>query len=129
MRRKYPTESHEQIHLLQWFRLVYARSHRLDPRLLFHVPNGGSRSSAEAGRFRAEGVTPGVPDLFLAIPRRGRNGLWIELKSTSPSAHVSPDQVEMISLLRSQGYGAEVAYGAEDAQAVIESYLFEEETP
>lgn len=126
MNRKYASESHEQINLLQWFRVVYARPHRIDPRLLFHVPNGGSRSRGEAGRFRAEGVTPGVPDLFLAVPRGGRAGLWIELKSKSPSARVRPEQVEMIELLRAQGYGAEVAYGAEDAQSVIESYLYEE---
>lgn len=36
----------------------------------FHVPNGGSRSAAEGGRFKAIGVKAGVPDLvFLAYQR------------------------------------------------------------
>jgi hypothetical protein len=124
---KYPSEEQEQSLIVQWFRIVYARQHHLDPRLLFHVPNGGQRSKSEAGRFRSAGVTRGVPDLFLAVPRRGHAGLWIELKSLSRSARLSGDQAEMIELLRASGYAAEVAYGHEDAQSVIESYLYEEQ--
>lgn len=33
--------------------------------LFFHVPNGGKRSKAEAGIFKAMGVMPGVADLML----------------------------------------------------------------
>ena len=39
------------------------------PWLVFHVPNGGARSKAEAGIFKAMGVLAGVPDLFLIGPR------------------------------------------------------------
>lgn len=43
----------------------------------YHVPNGGSRSKAEAGRFKAMGVLSGVPDV--TIHHAGRT-YFIELK-------------------------------------------------
>jgi hypothetical protein len=33
-------------------------------RLLFHVPNGGSRSKIEGMQLKASGVVPGIPDLL-----------------------------------------------------------------
>ncbi len=39
------------------------------PWLVFHVPNGGARSKAEAGAFKAMGVLAGMPDLFVVGPR------------------------------------------------------------
>lgn len=46
--------------------------------LFFHVPNGGYRALATAGRLKAEGVVPGVAD-FIVI-WKGR-ALGIELKA------------------------------------------------
>jgi hypothetical protein len=46
--------------------------------LFFHVPNGGYRALATAGRLKAEGVVPGVAD-FIVI-WKGR-ALAIELKA------------------------------------------------
>lgn len=33
--------------------------------LLFSVPNGGSRNQIEAMKFKATGLTPGIPDMIL----------------------------------------------------------------
>ena len=49
-----PTESVEQQCLFRWAAFQSGRFPELA--LLYHVPNGGSRKKAEAGRFRAEGV-------------------------------------------------------------------------
>lgn len=43
-----------------------------------HVPNGGKRSKAEGGKFKAMGVKAGCPDLLVVW--RGRS-FWIELKT------------------------------------------------
>lgn len=43
-------------------------------RYAIHVPNGGKRGKAEAGRFKAMGVKAGVPDIPLPL----RNGRWAE---------------------------------------------------
>ena len=41
------------------------------PWLVVHVPNGGGRSKAEAGIFKAMGVLAGFPDLLVIGPRMG----------------------------------------------------------
>lgn len=48
---------------------------------IFHCPNGGGRSKAEAGILKAMGVKPGVPDFMLPFPSGLYAGLAIELKS------------------------------------------------
>lgn len=43
----------------------------------YHIPNGGKRTRAEAGLFKAMGVKAGVPDIH--ILHEGRS-IYIELK-------------------------------------------------
>lgn len=62
-----PTESVEQQLLFRWTRFYVSKYPELA--LLYHIPNGGSRRKSEAGRFKAEGVKAGVPDLFLPAAR------------------------------------------------------------
>lgn len=101
------TEHEEQRELVQWYRQSYRGS------LIFAIPNGGKRGKAEAGRLKAEGVTPGVPDLF--IPELQ---LFIEMKRTQGSS-VSADQKAVMALLESAGYVCAVCKGKESAQAII----------
>ena len=115
-----PTEDEEQIALMRWAALATPVHPEL--RLLFHIPNGGSRGKAEAGRFRAMGVKPGVPDLFLPVPRSGFHGLFIELKRTK-GGRLSPEQEEWLYALVEKGYMARICLGWEDASRVILAYL------
>lgn len=46
--------------------------------LFFHVPNGGYRALATAGRLKAEGVVPGVADFIIIWKGRA---MAIELKA------------------------------------------------
>lgn len=73
-----PTESVEQQLLFRWARFYVSKYSELA--LLYHIPNGGSRRKSEAGRFKAEGVKAGVPDLFLPAARENFHGLYIEMK-------------------------------------------------
>ena len=66
-----PTEGVEQATLFSWASMRTYWHPELN--LMFHIPNGGKRSKAEAGRFRAEGVKSGVPDICLPVARRRRN--------------------------------------------------------
>ena len=95
-------------------------------KLLYHVPNGGSRKKSEAGRFKAEGVKAGVPDLCLPVARGGYHGLYIELKRLKHSK-TSEDQKAWIEKLNEQGYCAVVCKGWEAAAKVITEYLNMEE--
>lgn len=69
-------EDQLQISCVTWFDYQY---HSISW-ALFHVPNGGTRNSIEAAKFKAMGVRSGVPDLLLLIPRGGYHYLAMELK-------------------------------------------------
>lgn len=115
-----PTESVEQISLFRWAH--YSRGRYPELALLHHIPNGGTRSKSEAGRFRAEGVKAGVPDICLPVARGGYHGLYIEMKRRR-GGRLSADQAEWIEALMREGYVAAVCRGWQEAQALIERYL------
>lgn len=117
---KPPTESEEQQALFQWVALHRGRYPELE--LLYHVPNGGSRHKAEAGRLRAEGVKPGVPDLCLPVARGEYHGLYIELKRTE-GGRVSERQKVWLERLAEQGYAVRLCKGWEVAAQEIVKYL------
>lgn len=114
------TESQEQQLLFEWAALSAGRWPELA--LMYHIPNGGSRSKSEAGRFRAEGVKAGVPDICLPVARGGYHGLYIELKRVK-GGRVSTAQQGWIAALRDQGYCACVCKGWDDAAHIIKAYL------
>ena len=115
-----PTEAQEQTALFEWIALAQ----RVHPELaLAHaIPNGGSRNIIEAHNLRLQGVRPGVPDICLPCARKGRHGLYIELKRQK-GGRVSVDQKRMLAALREQGYEACVCHGWEDAKNTILEYL------
>lgn len=115
-----PTESAEQQCLFRWAQFQSGRFPELA--LLYHVPNGGSRKKAEAGRFRAEGMKAGVPDLCLPVARGGYHGLYIELKRLKGSK-TNGKQTEWLEELTKQGYYTALCKGWEAAAKVIEEYL------
>jgi hypothetical protein len=120
-------EHAEQVALIQW--AVLAQLPSADDvetgssvaSLLFAVPNGGRRNLREAARLKMEGVKAGVWDLFLPLARRGRHGLWLELKS--PKGVMSPEQRRWGAAMTSAGYETVVCRSFDQARAAIESYL------
>lgn len=88
---------------------------------LFHVPNGGLRSKQTASRLKKMGVKPGVPDVFLDVPRRKFHGLRIELKR--PGETTSAIQKNWVQFYRDQGYWSAVCAGWESARDEILWYL------
>lgn len=117
-----PTEAQEQTTLFQWASLMSGRFPEL--RLLYHCPNGGSRNAIEAARLKAQGVKPGIPDIFLPCARWPFHGLYIEMKRRK-GGRVSIEQKKMIIALRDQGYCVEVCEGWEKARDVITEYMKE----
>ncbi|GHV06282.1 hypothetical protein FACS1894217_04630 [Clostridia bacterium] len=118
-----PTESQEQTALFSWAGLqsnVYP-----ELALLFHIPNGGSRSKAEGGRFKAEGVKAGIPDICLPVGRGTYHGLFIELKRID-GGKLSKNQELWISRLNAYGYFACICRGWEEAKDTIIWYLKQE---
>lgn len=127
------TETEHQILLMCWAKKT-ALAGRKELDLLFHIPNGGSRSKREGVTFKAMGVKPGVSDLFLPVPSfgisspadgisfvDGYSGLWIEMKAEE--GKISDDQWKWIFAMRKNGYAAYTCFGWEHAVRQIKSYL------
>ena len=106
-----PTEHEEQRQVVMWFRQTYR------PMRIFAIPNGGMRSKATAAKLKVEGVSPGVPDLFVPELK-----LWIEMKRVK-GGRLSPEQKDWINYLASVGYVCFICAGAEDAKIQISDYI------
>ena len=119
-KRLLPKEGEEQARLFSWCRMQEWQHPELG--LLFHIPNGGSRNKAEAGRFKAEGVKAGVPDLMLPVARGGHHGLFIEMKRQD-GGRVSKEQKDWMDRLQAQGFEAVVCRGWEGAAEALLRYL------
>lgn len=104
-----PSEHLEQVRLVSWFRKTYP-----DTRI-FAVPNGGHRGASQGVSLKAEGVSPGVPDLF--VPAWA---LWIEMKRETGGV-VSPVQRDWIAYLEGIGHRVIVGRGFDDAKRQIET--------
>lgn len=93
---------------------------------LFAVPNGselakGARGGAD---MKAQGMRPGVPDIFLAFPAKGYCGLFIEMKrKLGREKDISEEQHKWISNLQKAGYYVHVAFGWRSAAMAIRGYL------
>lgn len=96
---------------------VRAFESRWPDHLIFAIPNGGHRSKLTAANLQAEGVKPGVPDLF--IPARL---LWVEMKRAR-GGRLSPAQKKMIAHLEDIGHRVIVGHGAADALRQVEQIL------
>ncbi len=117
------SEHHEQACLMKWAELQSGSMPEL--RCLFAIPNGGWRHPATAARLKAEGVKPGVPDLFLAFPCNGSHGLFIEMKRRV-GGRLSPEQQAWRERLSMHGYRVRVCKGWEEAKTEIINYLHHE---
>lgn len=113
-----PTESEEQKALIKWWSLQFPQYDKL----LFHIPNGGLRNLKTAARLKAEGVKPGVPDLFLVMSSKQWHGLFIEMKRQHGNCQTDL-QKEFQIACEAQGYKYLLAKGWEKARTGILEYL------
>ena len=88
------------------------------------IPLAGSAKTR--GRIinymKAEGMTPGVPDLFLPFPAKGYHGLYIEMKKDD-KGKPSEGQVDFLEYAEGVGYLCHLAGGAAHAVEAIKDYL------
>jgi hypothetical protein len=126
-------EEHDtQTALVQWFRMQYPRY----AKLLFAIPNGAHLAkkkvySKKEGReilicpqmkrLKDEGLTKGVPDMFLSIARGHYHGFYIETKSTD--GRPSKDQVEQQEALICQGFKVCNVKSFDVGQSLLKEYM------
>ena len=93
--------------MVSWFRREYPSVR------IFAIPNGGGRSMAQGAALKAEGVSAGVPDLF--VPAWG---LWVEMKRSTEGV-VSPAQKDWIAYLEGIGHTVIIGRGFDDAMEQV----------
>lgn len=118
--RQVPLEADEQTTLFRW--AAYSATKYPALRLMFAIPNGGSRHPAEAAHMKAQGVKPGVPDICLPVPVGRYAALYIELKRKK-GGRVSDEQRGWIEALNRVGNRAVVCRGWDEAREEIVRYL------
>ena len=101
------TEHEEQREFVMWMRQTHP-----DARI-FAIPNGGQRSRTTGAKLKAEGVSAGVPDLYIPKWR-----CWVEMKRTWNSS-LSPSQKDWQKYLESIGDTFIVGNGCADAREKI----------
>ena len=116
-------ESLSQTSLLRWFKLQYPEIKSL----LIGYPAGVNLGVMQRVRAKAMGLTAGVPDLQLLVPRFDKEsnkyipGLFIEMKA--PQGKVSKIQKDFHDKLRAQNYTIVISYSSEEAMKEIKEYL------
>jgi hypothetical protein len=115
-----PSEHDEQALYFRWAGFVTFDGKPLRPRC-YAVANGGDRHPVVAAKLKAEGVTPGRPDINVDVSSGGFHGLRIEAKRRG--GRPTPEQLECLAMLREDGYRALVGYGFDELRSITTEYL------
>ena len=107
------TESQQQQALVKWARLKKIP--------IIHIPNEGIRSVATAIWLKAMGLHSGASDLFIARPKNGLGGFWIELKANGKKP--TPLQTKFLEDMAAEGYKTAWFDDWVKAKEAIEEYL------
>lgn len=102
-----PSEHAEQAMFVQWFRAQYPGV------LLFAIPNGEYRNKVTAMRLKAEGLTPGIPDICIPAWR-----VYVEMKRVKGGT-VSKEQRDVLAYLEGCGYKVAVCKGFDAARDFV----------
>lgn len=106
---------------IEFFRQVPLFFPRLPDKLLFAVPNGGSRHKIEAANMKRQGVKAGVADVILQIPKKGFASLCLEFKTKT--GRQSKEQREYQRQVEMAGSKYVVVRSVEEAIFVMKKYL------
>lgn len=107
----------DHINTVNWFKHHYPE---LDDDF-HHFANERRCTPQEGAMLKRMGVKRGVADFFLALPRNGKAGLWIELKAGKNKP--SKEQQAFLDRKAKRGYEAVCVWGTEGAREVIKAYL------
>lgn len=106
---------------IEFFRQVPLFFPRLPDKLLFAVPNGGSRHKIEAANMKRQGVKAGVADVILQIPKKGFASLCLEFKTND--GRQSKDQREYQRQVEMAGSKYVIVRSVEQAIRELQQYL------
>ena len=129
-RRRYE-ESENQIAFFNWWRMTHA-DFGLPACVVFAIPNGSALGTGKEDwqikqrmirgkRLKSEGLTPGVFDIFISVPRKPFSGCYLEMKKLE--GEPSKEQIDFSGHMTMLGYKTAYAFTAQQAIDITTSYL------
>lgn len=94
---------------------------QIPDKLLFSVPNGGSRNKIEAANLKRQGVKAGIADVILLIPKKGFACLCLEFKTKTGKQ--SPEQKEFQKQAENCGSKYVIVRSVKEAIEEVKNYL------
>jgi hypothetical protein len=126
------SEHNEQATFFDWINRMLPTHPELHP-LFFAVPNGANLAgdrrikAMQMNKLKREGLVPGVSDTIFLSGRGGYLGLALEFKTIERKQErdggLSESQQEFLVSAQMEGYMGAVAYGADEAVAIVTEYL------
>jgi hypothetical protein len=117
-------EDKTQMAILDYCKLVYPKLHEC----VIKIHNEGQRSRSTNRILPRLGLRPGASDLFFAYPTKLFSGLFLEVKkdgwkfTKAQEEHIKRQQA-FIDQMKSMGYMAEWAIGADMGIAILDVYM------
>ena len=106
----FKSESQLQIECVNWFRQNYPN------KIIYAIPNGGSRNVIEAVKMKREGILKGIPE-----SSNGFHSLYIEMKFGKNKP--SKEQLEVFKELRLKGNFVRVCWTKKEFVECIINYF------
>ena len=111
-------------HQIQAAYFDWVKSHQsIEYQSIFAVPNetGNKANFRVLNKLKRAGLSKGVPDIFIPVPRNKYCGAVIETKK--PGGKLSPEQVEWLKNLEELGWKVSVCFSTKEMVSFTESYL------
>lgn len=100
--------------------MQYVNVHPILKKCVIHIPNEGKRTLTYGKHLKDMGMRRGVSDLFIAMPRHGFNGAWIELKSHT--GILSKNQRDFLNDMADMNFFTNVSRSVDAALEIIQWY-------
>lgn len=124
-------------HLYVWFRIFHPElcmrmeqgkdKNIIYKPALYSIPNGAKRGKRLGPYMVAEGLLSGVSDLFLALPRKGYHGLYIEVKvpkrGSRPAGQPFYNQKQFMKYAEDQGYAVAICRSTQEIIDTVQKYV------
>lgn len=105
----------------EFFKQVKLFFPQIPDKMIFAVPNGGSRNKLEAINLKRQGVKPGVSDVILLIPKGGFASLCMEFKTKT--GRQSKEQKEFQKQAQMCGSRYVIVRSVKEAIEKMQEYL------
>lgn len=108
----------ESAHMVTFFNLIRMKLPSIG-KIATHIRNEGKRSFNQASNQKAQGMVAGASDII--IP--GAPSFVCEMKSMSPNASITKEQIDYLQACKANGAFVCVALGWEAAWKALEDWI------